>query len=148
MWTTLHILMAAYEVGYAIFVFFYGSSYWDIPYIVLIVSIYTHWLFLKNECIISIKEKLIYDPNYTIGQCPYIHPFALYIEKHFKYFPLLCVMFISTLYVIAQTKMLPIIVKVLILIIMLTYYIHGSVNNNTDKVQYCTDLREKILEDI
>jgi hypothetical protein len=148
MWTTLHIIMSAYELLYAIYVFFYGSSYWDIPYIVLIVSIYTHWLFLKNECIISIKEKQIYDPNYKIGQCPYIHPFVLYLEKHFKYFPLLCLMFIATLYVIAQTKMLPLIVKGFILIVMITYFIHGSLNDNTYKVPYCTELRKKIQEAI
>ena len=60
---------------------------WDLGYLVAVVIRYTHWLFLRNECIVSYWEKRMVDDQYRLGECPYVTPFRYRIQSQFGLHP-------------------------------------------------------------
>jgi len=65
----------------ASYIFFFKNNKYDIYYSLYIFIIGLHWIFLKNECLLSYLEKKIKDQNYKLGSRPYNLPY----RKNFKY---------------------------------------------------------------
>jgi hypothetical protein len=77
----IHILN---EIFLSTYVFIFPKIY-DIYYTIFLIIIILHWIFLKNECILSYIEKKIIDKNYILGTNPYYHPYHMAVSKYFIY---------------------------------------------------------------
>lgn len=84
----IHILN---ELFLSTYVFIFNKKY-DIYFMIYIFINILHWMFLKNECILSYIEKKIIDKNYILGTQPFNHPYrellpqyVLYLFKIFKF---------------------------------------------------------------
>lgn len=58
-----------------LYIFMFDKKY-DLLYLILFNFIIVHWLFFKNECVLSYIEKKIIDKNYKIGDEIFSHPFT------------------------------------------------------------------------
>lgn len=77
----IHILN---EIFLSTYIFIFPEKY-DLYYSIYLIIIVLHWLFLKNECIISYLEKKIIDKNYVLGSKPYFHPYNSSVPKYLIY---------------------------------------------------------------
>jgi hypothetical protein len=76
-WETLHLLIIAAQIMYpwVTWKYHHRAASADFVYIAFVMGIYAHWVFFKNECIISYWEKKQIMPSYQLGDCPFVHPF-------------------------------------------------------------------------
>jgi hypothetical protein len=65
----------------ASYIFFFKNNKYDIYYSLYFFIIQIHWIFLKNECLLSYFEKKIKNKNYKLGNRPYNLPH----RENFKY---------------------------------------------------------------
>ena len=77
----IHILN---EIFLSIYIFIFSKKY-DIYFTIYLVIIAIHWLFIKNECIISYIEKKLINNNYILGSKPFYHPFRNLMPKYLIY---------------------------------------------------------------
>ena len=74
----------------------------DIIYIIMYIILYIHWI-IFSECILSIKEKLILDPNYIVGSNVYYEPFVVLIYDSTIYYKINnCLAFICMFVVVRR----------------------------------------------
>ena len=59
----------------------YKNKFWDKIITIILFLITFHWLFLKNECFISLIEKKIINTNYKTGSLCALHPGLEYAGK-------------------------------------------------------------------
>lgn len=57
-----------------IYIFLFGMEY-DIYYFCCSALLWFHWQLFNNECVLTLIEKQILDPNYRMGDKPKYHPF-------------------------------------------------------------------------
>ena len=68
-----------------LYVFMFDKKY-DLLYIALFNFMIVHWLFFKNECILSYVEKKIMDKNYKLGDEIFSHPYSdILFDKKIMY---------------------------------------------------------------
>jgi hypothetical protein len=82
----LHVLVQLITILYPVFTLKLvekSRHVCDLVFICIILGINLHWVFLKNECIISFWEKQQIDPTYKLGECPFVHPFAHFVSGRF-----------------------------------------------------------------
>lgn len=118
-------------------IFIFNSFYpfifdrsWDGIFLGTLLITSVHWMWFKNECIVSYWEKLFFDPEYKMGQNPFHHPFAMDTGFHPQYgsqamFDVIFTMsFVSVIIVLWRCE-LPLAVKINYIIVLLTirYYI-------------------------
>ena len=111
----LHILN---EIFMASYIFIFRTNKYDIIFISYVFLIAIHWLFLKNECLLSVIEKKLLDKNYEIGKTPNEHPYQNYISpiflkiirfmKFFNIFFILC-RNIKNIYIVLMISVITII---------------------------------------
>ena len=74
-----HLIVTFWQ-PYIVITFFIGykNSFYDKMVALILVAIALHWIFLKNECIISYIEKKLINKNYEAGTFPSLHPGLFY----------------------------------------------------------------------
>ena len=75
----VHLVVTFWQ-PYIVITFFLGykNFYYDKLIVLILVAIALHWIFLKNECIISYIEKKMINKNYEAGEFPSLHPGLFY----------------------------------------------------------------------
>jgi len=68
------------EILLSFYILIFPHKY-DIYYMIYLLIISIHWMFFKNECILSYIEKKSLDFKYKLGDNPYYHPFQDNIPK-------------------------------------------------------------------
>ncbi len=66
------------EIFFSLYAFVSPKKY-DIYFAVFMFFMSIHWVFLKDECILSYLEKKLMDPNYELGSDPKKHVYREYL---------------------------------------------------------------------
>jgi len=143
----IHWVLTVYVLGYALVVYVYGPSKWDAIYIAYIILLHVHWLFNKNECIISLYEKKEVDPDYKVGQCPYIHPYTLKLNEYIgtTVATLLAAFFlVPVVFVLVRTCLIGTYPKIALIVFILSYALYSLLNNNNKTDPYCNSLLKQM----
>jgi hypothetical protein len=70
----IKIIHIIHEIFLSTYIFIFNKKY-DIYFVIYIFILSSHWIILKNECILSYIEKKLMDKNYKLGVEPYNHPY-------------------------------------------------------------------------
>jgi hypothetical protein len=127
----LHILN---DVFLASYVFLFPKKF-DLYFMIYSVLIKIHWLFLQDECILSVIEKKLENKNYVIGSEPYRQPYQDLLPSFMHtLFPIL--KFINVFLIAQRNQKQPIILVLATLSILLSFhqgykkYVSNNNNNN------------------
>lgn len=115
----------------AFYPFIFDRS-WDGIFLGTLLITSVHWLWFKNECIVTYLEKKLLDPSYVLGQNAFHHPFVTDLSLHPKYGAqammdvMFCFTMVSMVIVLWRSN-LNITVKItyLMVIIVVRYYVES-----------------------
>lgn len=84
------LILLVRVIHWSIFLFnsfyvFLFDKEWDWIFLGLLLAVSIHWVWFKCECIVTYFEKKILDKEYSLGDRPFNHPFAMDTSFHPEY---------------------------------------------------------------
>lgn len=140
-WQVFHILIT---MAYIIYPYVthslpsYHRNLTDTIFIALTFATFYGWFVFKNECIISVFEKLHMYKNYKLGDCPAVHPHECLFSKakHWLWIYLLCNL--SLVIVLYRTNC--IIAYKLVIGACLSILLITQLNTKSNRLSHCATM--------